>query len=114
LLSVAAGVVAFLMPGITALVLLVIIASWSIVNGIMEIVAAIRLRKVINNEWLWILAGLGSVLFGVAVLIWPGAGALALIWWIGASSVFFGVMLMALAFRLRRWRSFTSAEPVPA
>jgi len=111
---VAAGAVACGMPGITALALLVVIATWSCLNGIMEIVSAIRLRKEINNEWLWILAGLVSIVFGVLVLIWPGAGALALIWWIGASSVFFGVMLIALAFRMRRWKGFASPAPGPA
>jgi hypothetical protein len=71
------------------------------INGIMEIVSALRLRREINNKWLLILAGLGSVVFGGVILIWPGAGALALIWWIGTFSVFFGVMLIALAFRMR-------------
>ena len=91
------------MPAITALSLLILIASWAIVTGIFEIIAAIRLRKIITNEWLLILAGIASVLFGVILLIQPGAGALVLIWWIGAYAIAFGILLMMLAFRMRQW-----------
>jgi uncharacterized membrane protein HdeD (DUF308 family) len=114
LLSIIAGVVAFIMPGITALALLVLIAAWAIVNGIMEIVAAIRLRKEITNEWLLVMAGVASVGFGVLLLLWPGAGALAMLWWIGSFSIVFGVLFIALAFRLRKWKGFAAATPMPA
>src|SRR5689334_21439906 len=63
ILSVLAGVIAFVVPGITALALLALVAAWAIVTGIMEIVVAVRLRKVIRNEWLLILAGLASLAF---------------------------------------------------
>ena len=65
LLGILAGLLAFVMPGITALGLLILIAAWAIVTGIMELVAAVRLRKIINNEWLLVLAGIASVVFGV-------------------------------------------------
>ena len=104
ILSVAAGVIAFIVPGITALALLVLIASWAIVSGIFEIVAAIRLRKVIRHEWLLALAGFASIAFGVIMILRPTAGALALLWWIGAFMFAFGILLIALAFRMRRWR----------
>jgi uncharacterized membrane protein HdeD (DUF308 family) len=103
LFSVAAGVIAFVVPGITALALLLLIAAWAIVNGIMEIVAAIRLRKEITNEWLLIFAGMASVIFGALFIIWPGAGALAVVWWIGSFAIVFGILLIALAFRLKKW-----------
>lgn len=110
LISIAAGIIGFLWPGLTALTLLVLIASWAIVTGVMEIIAAVRLRKVITDEWLLILAGLASTIFGVLLLLQPGAGALALIWWIGAFAMIFGVLLVALAFRMRHWsRSATHA-----
>ncbi len=98
------GILTFIWPGITTMVLLYLIAFWAIFTGILEIVAGIRLREVIANEWLLILMGVLSVLFGFLILIFPGAGALAIIIWIGAYSLLFGIMLIALAFLLRRFR----------
>jgi len=95
------GVIALVWPGITALALLYLIAAWAVVTGILEIIAAIDLRKVIDNEWLLGLGGLASVAFGVILALQPNAGALALIWLIGAYAIFFGVLLIALGFRLR-------------
>ena len=106
LLGILAGLLAFVMPGITALGLLILIAAWAIVTGIMELVAAVRLRKIINNEWLLVLAGIASVVFGVILLFQPAAGALALIWLIGAWAFVFGILLMILAFRMRNWKGF--------
>jgi uncharacterized membrane protein HdeD (DUF308 family) len=112
ILSIAAGVIAFFLPGITALGLLIMIAAWAIVIGIIEIVAAVQLRKVITNEWLLILAGIASVAFGVVLLLYPRAGALVLVWWLGAYALVFGILLMILAFRLRRtFGSFAHAQP---
>src|SRR5437773_4086661 len=101
LLSVAAGVVAFVLPGITALLLLILIAAWAIVTGAFEIGAAIQLRKYITGEWLLALAGVASVLFGFALLINPNAGAIAVVWLIGAYAIVFGLLLVALGFRLK-------------
>jgi len=104
LFGIAAGLVTFLWPGITALVLIIFIGVWSIAHGIFEIVGAIKLRKEIDNEWWLILAGALSVLFGIVVLALPGAGALALIWVIGAYAIVFGVLLVGLSLRLRKHR----------
>ena len=101
ILSVAAGVLAFAIPGITALVLLILIAAWAIVTGAFEIGAAIQLRKYITGEWLLALAGVASVLFGFALLINPNAGAIAVVWLIGAYAIVFGLLLVALGFRLK-------------
>jgi uncharacterized membrane protein HdeD (DUF308 family) len=109
LLSILAGLLTFFMPGITALGLLFLIAAWAIVTGIMEIVAAIKLRRVITNEWLLVLAGLASIVFGVLLFLQPGAGALVLVWWIGSFALVFGILLMILAFRLRSWKGLTPA-----
>ena len=106
LLGILAGLVTFVMPGITALGLLILIAAWAIVTGIMEFVAAIRLRKIINNEWLLMLAGIASVVFGIILLLQPAAGALALIWLIAAWAVVFGILLIIVAFRMRNWKGF--------
>src|SRR6266446_7073138 len=104
LLGILAGLLAFVMPGITALGLLILIAAWAIVTGIMELVAAVRLRKIIADEWLLILAGIASVVFGILLLFQPAAGALVLIWWIGAWALLSGILLMILAFRMRNWK----------
>jgi uncharacterized membrane protein HdeD (DUF308 family) len=98
------GVLTFLMPGVTGLVLLYFIAAWAIVRGVMEIVAAVQLRKVIKGEFWLILAGVLSVLFGILLFLFPGAGALAVVLWIGVFAIVFGILLIALAFRLRGWK----------
>ncbi len=101
LLGIAAGIIAFLWPGITALALLYIIAFWAIVRGVMEIIAAIQLRRVITNEWLLILAGVLSIVIGIVLLGWPAAGALGLVWFIGFMSILLGAMLIGLSVRLK-------------
>ena len=101
ILGVATGIITFLWPALTALVLLYVIAAWAIVIGIFEIIAAIRLRKEIEGEWLLGLRGALAILFGVVLFANPGAGALAVVWVIGAFSIVLGVLELALAFRLR-------------
>jgi uncharacterized membrane protein HdeD (DUF308 family) len=102
LLGISAGLLTFLMPGITAMVLLFVIAGWAIATGVFQIIGAIQLRKEIDNEWLLILGGVISVLFGIGVLVAPGAGALALVWVIGFYAVIEGVLFVAFAFRLKK------------
>ena len=101
IVGVAAGIVTFVWPDISALALLFVIAAWSIVTGVLEVIAAVRLRQEIDNEWLLGLSGLASVAFGLIIAIFPGAGALAVVWLIGIYAVIFGVLMIALAFRLR-------------
>jgi len=102
LLGIATGLLMFLMPDLTAIVLLYFIAGWAIATGVFQVIGAINLRKEIDNEWYLILGGIVSVLFGVGVMMAPGAGALALLWVIGTYAVFMGVMFVALAFRLKQ------------
>jgi uncharacterized membrane protein HdeD (DUF308 family) len=99
-----AGLFTFAWPAITAIVLLYVIAFWAIFTGIFEIIAGIRLRKVITNEWLLLVMGAVSLLFGLFILFAPSAGALAIVLWIGAYALVFGIFLLALAFRLRGHR----------
>ena len=102
LVGIAAGIFTFLQPGVTAIALLILIAVWAIVQGVLEISAAIRLRKEIQNEWLLILCGLLSVAFGVLMILNPGAGAIAVLWLIGAFAVAYGVLLIILSFKLKK------------
>jgi len=104
LVSIGAGIVTFAMPGLTAIVLLYVIAAWAVVTGVLEVVAAVRLRKQITGEWWLGASGALSVIFGVLLMIWPGPGALALVMWIGAYAVVFGGLLVGLAFRIRGLR----------
>jgi uncharacterized membrane protein HdeD (DUF308 family) len=99
--GVAAGIVTFLAPGITALALLFFIATWAIATGVLEIVAAIRLRKEIRGEFWLALAGALSVAFGVLLIANPGAGALSVLWLIGFYAIVFGLSLILLSLKVR-------------
>jgi uncharacterized membrane protein HdeD (DUF308 family) len=101
LVSVAAGVIAILLPDYAAQVLVLIIAAWAVLTGAIEIVMAIRLRRVIDNEVWMALAGAASILFGVILVLFPAAGALSLVWLIGSFAIAFGVFLIILGWRLR-------------
>lgn len=100
--GVAAGIVAFLMPIATAFVLMMFIAAWAIVIGVMQIIGAIRLRKEIEGEFWLGLGGLLSILFGVLLVLVPGVGLVSLIWMIAIFAILAGVSHIALALRLRK------------
>jgi len=104
IVSILAGAAAFFWPGLTALVLLLFIASWAIIIGLLEIYGAFQLRKVIENEWWLVLSGLLSIAFGVIMFAHPGAGALALVWIIAWYAILFGCLFVALAFRLKKYQ----------
>ena len=101
-IGIAAGIFTFVQPAFTAVALLLLIAAWAIVNGVFEIAAAIRLRKEIENEWLLILSGVLSVVFGVYMVVNPGAGAMAVLWLIGVFAIAYGVLLVILSFKLKK------------
>src|SRR5260221_14754821 len=104
IVGIVAGILTLVWPGITAMVLLYLIAFWAIFTVVLEIVAGIRLRETLIGEVWLILMGVLSLIFGLFILIFPGAGALAVVFWIGAYAFVFGIMLIALAFRLRGFR----------
>ncbi len=104
LFSIAAGIVAVFYPGVTALFLVLLMGANALVTGVMDIAVAIRLRKIIRGEWLLILAGVVSIIFAVAVFLFPGAGALALVWLVALQAIVTGILLLAIAMRARKWQ----------
>lgn len=101
LVGIAAGVMTFAVPQLTAVALLFYIAVWAIAKGVLEIIAAVRLRKEIKGEWLLILGGIFSILFGGFLMANPAAGATALIWVIALYAFVFGMLFVALSFKLK-------------
>jgi uncharacterized membrane protein HdeD (DUF308 family) len=98
-----AAAVTFAWPAITGLALVFIISAWAIVTGIFEIAAAVRLRRYIKGEWLLVLGGVASVIFGILLAVSPLLGALVLAIWLGVYALIFGSMLVGLGLRLRTW-----------
>jgi uncharacterized membrane protein HdeD (DUF308 family) len=115
-LGVGAAIVTWVWPQITALTLLTVIAVWAIASGVLQVAAAIRMRKIITNEFWLALAGVGSVVFGVLVLLFPGAGAIGIAWAIGWYAILFGLLMVMLGFRLRSMRPMATSAggAVPA
>jgi uncharacterized membrane protein HdeD (DUF308 family) len=105
LLSVAAGVVAFVWPGLTALSVVLLVAAWAIVTGIMEIVFALAHPDTLAHPWLAGLSGAFSVVFGLLLVVWPRAGAVSLTWLLGIYALLYGATLLYYANRLQALRS---------
>ncbi len=102
IVGLAIGVLTFVQPAATALALVYVIGAWAIVTGVLEIIGAIRLRKVISNEWLMGFSGAVSIVFGALVLAQPGTGALTLVFLFGYYAILAGISQIALGLRLRR------------
>ena len=111
ILSILVGIVAFVYPGLTALVLLYLVAIWAILTGIIEIVTAFAIREYISREWALVLAGVLSIVFGIILIIFPGAGLLSILWLVGIYAIVFGVLFIIRAFQLRSWASSMSTRP---
>lgn len=115
LIAAALGIFALRSPGMAALTLLFYIAAWAIVSGVIRIVLAFALRREIQGEWWMILGGFASILFGLIMIVRPGAGALALLTIIGIWSILAGIALVMLAFKARKFgKALASARPQPA
>ncbi len=95
------GIIALVYPSVTAVALYLLIAFWAVFTGIMEIIAAIRLRHEIENEWSLILTGVLSIILGVVLVIFPLVGAVGLVWAIGIYAILFGLLMLYLAFTVR-------------
>ena len=111
LVSIAAGLVVLLAPGVSAAVLLLVIATWAVVSGALEVAMAIRLRKQLDREWMLGIEGGLSILFGVLLALWPLAGVVVLALWVGAYALVFGGMQIGTGLRLR---SYQRSHPPPA
>jgi uncharacterized membrane protein HdeD (DUF308 family) len=101
LVSIAVGVITFVWPTLTIVVLLYLVAIWACVIGLLEIVTALWRWRTLKHEWLLLLVGVLSLLLGLILLFRPAAGALALLWLFGAYAIIYGVLLLVFAFRLR-------------
>ena len=113
-ISILVGVLTFMAPHVTAIVLLFYIAVWAMVRGVLDIVLAVRLRREIQGEWRLVLAGIASITFGALLLARPGAGALTIVWLIGAYAILAGVLLTMFAFKVRSLGSRSAPPPPPA
>lgn len=101
-IGVAAGIIAIVLPlEVVTTALVLVIAAWAVLTGVIEIVLAIRLRRVIRGELWMALAGVASILFAVVLVLFPAAGALSLVWLIGAFAIAFGIFAIGLGWRLR-------------
>jgi uncharacterized membrane protein HdeD (DUF308 family) len=109
-LGVIVGLITFFYPGITVLWLIYLFAAWAILTGIAAIVTAVRLRALLN-EWLTIVLGVVSLLAGIAILLVPAAGALAIVWTVSVYALLAGVVLIGLAFKLRGLHGRTAGTP---
>jgi uncharacterized membrane protein HdeD (DUF308 family) len=110
IVGVAVGVISFIWPGITAIALVIMVAAWAFVTGVLGIISAVRLRKEIKGEWLLALSGVLSVALGVLLAVAPGPGAVALVWYLGAYAIVSGALLLGLSFRLRSRYEETKAQ----
>jgi uncharacterized membrane protein HdeD (DUF308 family) len=103
IISLIVGVFVLMRPGIAAVAFVTLVAVWSILTGGAQIATAIRLRKIIEHEWLLGIAGVFSIAFGALLLYAPVAGAIVLAWWIGAYAFVLGLLQIGVALKLRRW-----------
>jgi len=100
-IGIAAGILTVVWPGVTTVALVWFIGSWAVVTGVLAIAAAIRLRREITGEWLMMLSGVLSVLFGLMLFAFPLAGAIGIAWLLGSYAAAAGIVLLALGIRLR-------------
>jgi uncharacterized membrane protein HdeD (DUF308 family) len=109
--GIAAGLLVLFYPGDVGVVLVIVIGIWAIVTGVLEIVAAIRLRAEIAEEWLLGIAGVVSVAIGVLLVAQPGFGRVGTIYVVGTYGMLFGLLLVVLGFRVRHLAAAARQSP---
>ena len=112
IVGVLAGVLTLAAPAVTLAFLVYVVGAWAVVTGVFEIAAAIRLRRHVAGEWLLILTGIVSVVFGICIFVVPVVGAIAIAWWLGVYALIFGVLLLTLAFKLKSLHGAATPAPV--
>jgi uncharacterized membrane protein HdeD (DUF308 family) len=110
-LGIVAGIVTFFWPNATALTLLYVVASWAISTGIIQVIAAIALRRELEGEFWMALGGISSVVFGILLVAFPGEGLVSLVWLVGVWAVAFGISSLGLAYRLHGLRDLLETAP---
>ena len=109
--GICAGAVAIMLPDLTALLLVLVIGATALITGMLDITMAVRLHKVIQGEGFLFLSGFVSIMFGISVFLFPGKGALALVWLISIYAVITGGLLLLFAWRARSWRNGDETWP---
>lgn len=109
-LGVGIGVVTLVDPRVTAVALLLYIAAWSMVVGVLQVLAAVRLRREIRNEWLVGLSGIAAFAFGLFTAWQPATSAVAVVWAMGAWAIVWGALLLFAGLKLREYRDGMEAR----
>jgi len=105
ILGIAVGVMTFVNPHAMVASLLLLLGIWLIFSGIFRLVVAIELRKLLDNEWFYMLGSLCAIAAGVLTLYRPNQSALAWLWVIGFYAILYGILMLTLGFKLRKWGS---------
>jgi uncharacterized membrane protein HdeD (DUF308 family) len=113
LFGILAGLAILRWPGLSALFVLYLVAIWAIMMGIVRVVGAIADHEALPHAWLVALAGVVSVLFGIAMFAWPGVGLLTLVYLVGIYAIMYGVIACVLAFRLHNLPERMAGTLVP-
>jgi uncharacterized membrane protein HdeD (DUF308 family) len=101
ILGIAAGIIAYRAPGMTAQALLYVLAAWVILRGILDIVTAYALRQLVPGEWATAVSGVLSIVVGYLLIANPQQGQTWVLWVIGIYAVLYGILMIALGTRLR-------------
>lgn len=109
ILGMAVGLATFFFPGITAQALIFLVGMWAIMTGVFEVIAGFELP--IKRDWMLVIAGIASIIFGVLVFVYPATGALAIVGLIGIYALVFGISMLVFGIRLRGLRSSLAAQP---
>jgi uncharacterized membrane protein HdeD (DUF308 family) len=102
LIDLAAGVIALVWPGPTALVLVLVVGIWAFIGGAFEIFAAFQAGETAGTRTLFIVAGLVSILFGVVLFARPNVGAVTLALLFGLFTLIYGFSQITMGIELRR------------